>query len=104
MYAKSKRENFREKCTNYLGGKVCNNPSCKRDWYPYASYDPHHIKGNKEFNISQMTNKPWNKVKEELDKCILLCAGCHRMFHYLKVKVAKTEEGLKFYGLQIWAT
>jgi len=54
---------------------------------PYlAVFDFHHINMNeKEFNITKdLALLPENyqkKVKNELDKCSLLCANCHRIKH-----------------------
>lgn len=49
-----------------------------------AAYDFHHLDPNeKDFNPSavELANKSWFEVKKELDKCILLCAICHRITH-----------------------
>lgn len=36
----------------------------------------------KDFEISSKGyTRAWSKVKEELDKCILVCADCHRGIH-----------------------
>ncbi len=39
----------------------------------------HHIYGKKEFGISDKGyTRSWEKVREEIRKCVLLCANCHR--------------------------
>ena len=48
-----------------------------------AALDFHHINPEeKDFSISHKGHtKSWESVKKELDKCILLCANCHREIH-----------------------
>ncbi len=43
--------------------------------------DFHHLDPlEKEFTLSaRMTS--WSRIKRELDKCVLLCARCHREVH-----------------------
>ena len=42
----------------------------------------HRDSSGKDFSISERGyTRSWIKVKEELDKCILLCANCHREIH-----------------------
>lgn len=43
----------------------------------------HHLNPNeKDFNISDRNlTYDWEKIKNELDKCILVCANCHREIH-----------------------
>ena len=62
----------------YLGG-VCRKCGYGKN---ITALEFHHIEDNKEFSLSSSThNKSWDKIKSELDKCILLCANCHRDEH-----------------------
>lgn len=42
--------------------------------------DFHHLR-DKQFCISNATDRSISKIKEELEKCIVLCANCHRKLH-----------------------
>ena len=60
----------------YKGGK------CQVCWYNkyVGALDLHHINGHqKSFGIADKGyTRSWEIVKKELDKCILVCANCHR--------------------------
>lgn len=45
--------------------------------------DFHHL-GDKESSISNMITRgmPLEKIKAEIEKCVVLCANCHRIEHY----------------------
>ena len=47
-------------------------------------FDFHHLNSHeKDFGIAQKGYlKSWKSIKNELDKCILLCANCHRRGHF----------------------
>jgi hypothetical protein len=40
----------------------------------------HHTK-NKSKCISKMYGSEWKKIKEEIDKCVVLCQNCHTLYH-----------------------
>jgi hypothetical protein len=84
-FQNNKRELLKEKCLEHLGGKIC--AKCRNNGLPICCYDFHHIKGNKDGEISKMFNKPWNKIKEELSKCIVVCKNCHAEIHYFNLKI-----------------
>lgn len=62
---------------NYLGGKCIR---CGYSESPYALEFHHLDPSKKDFNIGKRITKI-ERMKEELDKCILLCANCHRIEH-----------------------
>lgn len=76
-YTQKRRDN-KQKGVDYLGGKCikCGYNKCN------AALDFHHVdSSDKEFNPAHLTRGNWNKLKSELDKCVLLCSNCHREHH-----------------------
>ena len=63
----------------YKGGK------CERCGYnkSFAALDFHHEDpSEKDFTIAHARHRSFNEeMKKELDKCILVCANCHREIH-----------------------
>ncbi|MCC6460155.1 MAG: hypothetical protein IT260_06775 [Saprospiraceae bacterium] len=48
----------------------------------YSVFEFHHLNPKiKEFNWTKLRMTSWEKITQELDKCILLCANCHRIIH-----------------------
>jgi hypothetical protein len=77
---RQQREELKLKAITYLGGKCAD---CGLVDHP-AVFDFHHIDpSQKDFQISHHSVKsmPWSEVCLELDKCMLLCANCHRKRH-----------------------
>jgi hypothetical protein len=77
---KIRRYRAKKAAVEYLGGK-CNRCGWSGN---LGGYDFHHLNPDeKDFNPSavELANKSWETVKEELDKCELLCALCHRLEH-----------------------
>lgn len=62
----------------YLGGKC---KKCSYDNCPDALDFHHRRPEEKDFKPSTLRLSSWAKIKKELDKCILLCANCHRETH-----------------------
>ena len=80
---KRKRKQF---AVDYLGGKCIH---CGYNKYIEA-LDFHHINPDeKEYTICMMSTDI-EKFKNELDKCILLCANCHREEH-AKLRLTEYE-------------
>ncbi len=47
-----------------------------------ACLDFHHTDSKtKAFNLSSYKNHSLDKIKKEIEKCIVLCANCHRKLH-----------------------
>lgn len=74
-----RRIKIRSLAVEYKGGKceLCGYNKC------IQALDFHHLDSSKkDFGISAKGyTRSWEKVKLELDKCILICANCHREVH-----------------------
>lgn len=54
---------------------------CGFDKHPEA-IDFHHLDPTeKDFDIARGMGIAWDKVKAEIEKCVCLCANCHRLHH-----------------------
>ena len=81
---KWKRDWYRkvkQQAVEYKGSQcsVCGYDKCM------AALEFHHLNPDeKDFNITQNIRKSTtlDSIKKELDKCILVCANCHREAHY----------------------
>ena len=99
------RMRIKQRGVEALGGKcvVCN------ETYEDCCFDFHHTDPDKkEFTISQSnTNgaRSWLTLRDEIAKCALLCANCHRLLHsgfveiedQLKIIFGKEAKKLKKY-------
>lgn len=79
---KAREDDKRWKRKNILierrGGKcVC----CGYDEHPAALDFHHEDPASKEFNIAAGLRRSMEALEREADKCILLCANCHRIEH-----------------------
>lgn len=75
--AARRRRTLREEAVAYKGGRC---EICGYDRSP-AAMDFHHVDPwAKDFTISQRMTS-FRAIRRELDKCVLLCATCHREVH-----------------------
>lgn len=79
MTGHKKMNMIKQWAVDYKGGK-CEN--CGYDKCISALDFHHKIPTEKDFCISNRNiSLHWKNIKEELDKCSLLCANCHREEH-----------------------
>ena len=80
-----RRKKLKEKAIEFKGGKckVCGYSRCSE------ALEFHHIGNNKkDFGIAAKGyTRSWDKVKKEIEKCLLLCANCHREIHTGTLKI-----------------
>lgn len=75
---KERRRRIKNKLIIKLGGE-CKHCGDDRE----CCLDFHHTSDNKECCVSTaIYNENYKLAKKEANKCILLCANCHRVVHY----------------------
>ncbi len=88
--------NIKKKIVNfvvdYKKRSQCLDCGLKGIQYPEV-LDFDHVHGNKEFNISEFRGytSGFNKVKEEIGKCEIVCANCHRIRTAKRKKLKNIE-------------
>lgn len=81
---KQHRQKMKMKAVEYKGGKCQKCGYHKSIW----SLDFHHMDPEeKDFGISQYQYLSWEKIKKELDKCIMICKNCHGELHEEEYKL-----------------
>ena len=75
-----RREKIKVMAIAYKGNKC---QCCGYNKCPQA-LEFHHIDpSQKDFGLgAKGYTRSWDKNKEELDKCVMVCANCHREIHY----------------------
>ena len=75
---KTFRQRLKERAVYVLGSKcqICGYNKC------ITALEFHHINPQeKDINFNDNANRSWEKTRKELQKCILVCANCHREIH-----------------------
>lgn len=74
-----RRAKLKSMSLEYKGGKCsrCSYSKC------LSALEFHHLEPeHKDFSLSSDGHtRSWDEIKNELDKCILVCANCHREEH-----------------------
>lgn len=76
------------KAVEYKGGKC---QRCGYDKYPDVLEFHHRDPKQKEASWNKIRLWSWKKIEEELDKCDMLCANCHREVHLLSRSSSSVE-------------
>lgn len=88
-----RRKEIRLRAIDYKGGKC---KKCGYKKYPEVLEFHHKDPSSKDFNISQKGHcRSWKKVKDEIEKCELFCANCHREIHVEQKKLAALKGNFK---------
>lgn len=84
-YVKEKYQERKEQVSSLKEEKGCQKCGDKRSYV----LDYHHIDPlTKEATIARITsnNNKIENIQKEIEKCVVLCANCHREYHYFKNK------------------
>lgn len=89
---KNFRSRLKERATYVLGGKcqICGYDKC------IQALDFHHVNPEeKTADFNANANRSWQTTREEIKKCILLCANCHRETHNEDLFINNISELIK---------
>ena len=78
--SKIRRLSSKIRAIEYAGGR-CLHCGFQADGSNYAAFEFHHHDSNKETEVGNLLNRKWEVIREEIDKCIVLCSNCHRVEH-----------------------
>ena len=88
----TRRKKVRRMAVEYKGGKC---EMCGYDRCVDALEFHHNDQSGKKFGISEKGyTRSWKMVKDELDKCVMICANCHRELH-AKLAASGGNSGVK---------
>jgi len=80
-YTRRKRKEYYEQWREIIISKFGDACMDCGQTFPFPVYDLHHIKDKKYPIHWLLGQKPTPERIKELDKCVLLCANCHRLRH-----------------------
>ena len=80
-YRKNIKKRNQKLLQEYKSSRPCTD--CKQN-YPYYVLDFDHLH-SKKYNVSQMLTLSWGTILNEIEKCDLVCANCHRKRTYSRL-------------------
>lgn len=92
------RDNIRKEALSRASDRYKQSIGCQKCGYDKcaSALEWHHKDDNKEGNPSHFKTFSWKAYMKEVEKCVLLCANCHREFHDLAKKIdIVTDDFLK---------
>jgi hypothetical protein len=74
---KKRRKKLKQMAVEYLGGKcmICGYNRC------INALEFHHLEDKRFGFSSRGITRSWQRTKEELKKCVLVCSNCHKEIH-----------------------
>ena len=73
--------NRKIKAIDYKGNK-CEKCGLQLSDSHYSVFEFHHVNpSEKDYDWTKLRLRSWNSIVDELNKCQLLCANCHRITH-----------------------
>ena len=89
MAVTRRRKRLKELAVESKGGKceVCGYDRCM------SALDFHHLdESQKSFSLgTRGLTRSWAKIEEEIKKCFLMCANCHREIHAGVIQLSKSD-------------
>lgn len=81
LYHSNRVKEVKIKMIEYKGGK-CERCNLNLKDSHYSVFEFHHINPKeKDVNFAKIKYQKWEVIQNEIDKCKLLCANCHRITH-----------------------
>ncbi len=90
----AKHYRYHATVVDFVQNYKTNNPclDCKQ-FFHFSAMDFDHVVGTKSFNLSACRSMP--QVKNEMQKCELVCANCHRLRTWLRTQLKKPSVGVE---------
>lgn len=80
----SRQRKIKQQAVSYMGGKCS---CCGYDKYLGALEFHHKNPAEKDFAIGEIKNSSFQRMIPELQKCVLVCANCHKEIHGGIIKI-----------------